>query len=150
MYILLLTRPTFSRGSKLESQFTLKEDTMKSFVNPTITQVQAFAKASCEIRRSFACILAVAVCSISPLMAATQSIALKQGWNLISFNLTPDSPSPASVFQGIGANFVEAVVIDNATKKRTFFKHTNQTDAATANALDPMPNITLGQGYFVH
>ena len=79
--------------------------------------------------------------------AQTQSVKLDSGWNLISFQVIPTNPTPASVFGSLGSAFERGFAYNNTSKTWTSYQRPANTDA---NGVVPMEPINVGQAYWIY
>lgn len=79
----------------------------------------------------------------------TQSIDLNSGWNLIAFQVIPGDPSPASVFNDLGSNFVAAWSYDLAANEWTQYANPSYP-GGDHNAVNPLSDIEFGRAYWIY
>lgn len=80
----------------------------------------------------------------------TQKLPLLSGWNLVTFQVGPASPSPAEVFATLGPEFVQAMTFD--APSQTWIQFTNPADpgAAGKNAvLGSITQLEAGHAYYI-
>lgn len=82
---------------------------------------------------------------LPPLRAATQSFDLQEGWNLLTFNVQPDQPSPGDVFAAV-ATSIDSVWSFEAAGQQWKSYLPGGVDLGTAS----LAAISSDQAYWVH
>lgn len=79
-----------------------------------------------------------------------QKLLLISGWNLISFQVSPATPSPAEVFGTLGPAFVQAMTFDAASHTWIQFTNPAKPSAAGRNGvLATITQVEAGRAYYV-
>ena len=93
------------------------------------------------VRRALLAIAVVAA-SVAPARAANQALSLQAGWNLVSFAVTPEDPSPAAVLTPLGSNLLALWTYDAASGTWSTFPDPPQ-------GVPAITTIVTGRGYWL-
>src|SRR5437870_4727175 len=80
--------------------------------------------------------------------AQTQTFRLDPGWNLISFQVIPTNPAPATVFGSLGDKFERAFAYENGNK--VWSAYGRIPTSANESIVNPMGPIKVGTAYWVY